>query len=136
MLCVVIHVAPPSEETRTFLFTLYIWLMLLTVNFINMWRTIKLRTGFDAITYLKCAHSSSIIKKLEFWYKNLWKKKYAERHLTCSDMFLWSFFRIFYLNEEKRSRIAVSPLLPTRPRVPSVMESEASIVLFYAIILN
>ena len=49
------------------------------------------------ITHLQKIRFSSIIKKLEFWHKNLWKKQYAERHLTCTDMFLWSFFRIFYL---------------------------------------
>ena len=43
-------------------------------------------------------------------------------------MFCWSLFQLFYLNEKKRLRIAVSPLLPTRPRGPWVMESGASII--------
>ena len=43
-------------------------------------------------------------------------------------MFFDHFFQIFYSNEKKRSRIAVSPLLPTRPRAPWIMESGASII--------
>ena len=38
-----------------------------------------------------------------------------------------SFFQIFDLNEKKSSRIAVSHLLPTRPRAPLVVDSEAPI---------
>ena len=37
------------------------------------------------------------------------EEKYAEQHLTCTDMLFWSFFQIFYLNKKKRSRIAVFP---------------------------
>ena len=47
----------------------------------------------------------------------------------------WHVFLIIFPNylfkwKKKRSRIAVSPLLPTKPRAPSVMESGASIVWF------
>ena len=55
-------------------------------------------------------------------------EKICGGHLTSTDICFKSFFRIFYLNLKKRSRIAVSPLLPTRPRAPSVMESGASII--------
>ena len=70
--------------------------------------------------FVKIRFSSIIKKKLQFWHKNLLKKKYAEQHLTCTGLFCWSFFYIFCLNKKKRSRITVSPLLPTRPRAPSV----------------
>ena len=54
------------------------------------------------ISYLQKIWFSSIIKKkLEFWHINLWKTKYAERHLTCTDKFFWSFILIIYLNEKK-----------------------------------
>ena len=52
------------------------------------------------ISYLQKIRFSPIIKILEFWHKNLWKNIYVERHLTCTDMFCWSFFQIFYLNEK------------------------------------
>ena len=80
------------------------------------------------ILFMQEGQVQTFFQKLEFWHKNLWKKKYAERHLTCRDMFFWSFFQIIYLNEKKRSRIALVPLLPTRPRAPSVMESGSLIL--------
>ena len=52
------------------------------------------------ILYNKKILFSSIIKKTRVLTQKFMQEKYAERYLTCSDVFCWSFFQIFYLNEK------------------------------------
>ena len=48
------------------------------------------------ILYLQKIRFSPIIKKIQFWHKNVWKEKYAERHSICTDMFLTIFSNFLF----------------------------------------
>ena len=80
------------------------------------------------ISNLQKIRFSSIIKETRVLTQKFMGEKLCGMTLnTYYHVFLIIFSEFFYLNEKKSLRIAVSPLLPTRPCAPSVMESEASI---------
>ena len=80
------------------------------------------------ISYIQKVRFSSIIKKTRVLKQKSIGEKICGMTFNMYHHVFLIIFPNFLFTWKKSSRIAVSPLLPTSPRVLSLMESEASII--------